>query len=96
MAYNFPPGPPGGGNFPGPPPGPPPSTIPFRGFQQQRFSSFRPCLFRNTFVWLRNGNQFWFYPVFVVPGGASGYRWTGNRWRFYALEIRRVEHFACF
>ncbi|WP_134686155.1 transporter [Brevibacillus migulae] len=98
MAFNFP-GPPGGGNFPPPPQGPPPAGQQFFGRQQRqrrRFGSFRPCLFRFTFVWLRNGNQFWFYPVFIQPGGVAGYRWTGNRWRFYGLDTRRVVDFDCF
>ena len=98
MAFNFP-GPPGGGNFPPPPQfAPPLGQQPLRGQgRRRRFGgSFRPCLFRITFVWLRNGNSFWFYPISIQPGGVVGYRWTGNRWRFYGLDTRRVADFDCF
>lgn len=96
MVFNFP-GPPGGGGFPPPPQFPPPAGQMFRQpGRRPPFRSFRSCLFRNTYVWLRNGNSFWFYPVFIQPGGVAGYRWTGNRWRFYGLDTRRVDFFECF
>ena len=93
MAFDFP-GPPGG--FPPPPQGPPPLSQPFRQRRRAPFGSFRPCLYRYTYVWLRNGNSFWFYPVFMEAGGVAGYRWTGTRWRFYGLDPRRVDYFECY
>ena len=36
------------------------------------------CLYQNTYVWLINGSQFWFYPTRVEFGEVSGYRWNGT------------------
>jgi len=95
MTYPFP-FPPGRG-MPAPPPGPPPGRIPTRSmYRRVPPGSFRPCLYRYTYVWLRNGRQFWFYPVFLESGGVAGYRWNGATWRFYGLDFRRVDYFECF
>jgi hypothetical protein len=96
------PGPPlhGGGqqHHDGPPPGPPPSHIP-----QESVSSFaveagglRPCLFRNTYIWLRNGRSFWYYPTFVGRTSTAGWRWNGWRWVFYGTDLNRIRSFRCF
>ncbi|CAM5794004.1 hypothetical protein BBOR36S_03361 [Brevibacillus borstelensis] len=106
----FPPGsssqPPGSsafppGGFPPPPSVPPPSRIPSapRSFGQQfrvDRGSFRGCLFRFTFVWLRNGRSFWFYPVFVSRTTVAGYRWNGFTWQYFGLALNRIVSFTCF
>ncbi|ARU60131.1 hypothetical protein CBW65_02950 [Tumebacillus avium] len=101
---------PGGpGGFPGGPGGPghapttpPPNFIPQKpltvgGPQQLAVSapSLRPCLFRFTYVWLRNGNAFWFYPVFLDRRTVAGFRWNGFSWAYVGLDLRRIEFFQC-
>ncbi|WP_343223708.1 transporter [Paenibacillus oenotherae] len=102
-----PPTPPGFPGQPGPsaPPGimapssPPPGFIP----QQPAVSPFAVdpgaiarCLFRNTYVWLVNGNQFWFYPVFVGRTSVSGFRWNGRVWLYTGLSLQSIQSFTCF
>ncbi|KEZ53964.1 hypothetical protein [Metabacillus indicus] len=101
---------PGGGMPPGPPPGfggggaqaptgPPPSQIP-----QQSPSLFAVdpgaisgCLFRFTYVWLNNGNSFWFYPTFVGRTSVAGYRWRPRqfRWVYFGIDTQRIASFSC-
>jgi hypothetical protein len=95
----FPPSFPGQGAEAGAPTTPPPSFVPA---QTQQFGAFavdpgsiRRCLFRFTYVWLRNFQQFWFYPIFVGRTSISGYRWTGNRWVFFGISLRQIESFTC-
>ncbi|WP_084246971.1 transporter [Rummeliibacillus stabekisii] len=101
---------PGSPSFPGPsfpgspgtsqaPTAPPPSFTP----QQSTVSplavdpgAIRMCLFRNTFIWLNNGQGFWFYPVFVGPRSVSGFRWTGWNWVIFGIDTRRISSFTCF
>lgn len=45
----------------------------------------RRCLFRNTYIWLNNGEQFWFFPVFVGRNSIAGFRWNGFSGRTSAL-----------
>ncbi|MGR9527725.1 collagen-like protein (plasmid) [Priestia megaterium] len=105
------PGSPGGfpgspGGFPGSPGGgqqaptsPPPAFIP----QQQTATPFAVdpgaislCLFRNTYIWLRNGSSFWYYPIFVGPRSVAGFRWNGQFWTIFGIDTRRIVSFTCF
>ncbi|WP_224768390.1 transporter [Metabacillus idriensis] len=104
---------PGGGFGPpiGPPPGfgggqgqgqvptvPPPSQIP----QQASLYAVDPgaisgCLFRYTYIWLNNGNSFWFFPTFVGRTSVAGYRWRPRqfRWDYFGIDTRRIASFSC-
>jgi len=94
-----PPGPPPG-QLQGPPQGPPPAFTP----QQQTAVSptavdpgaIFGCRNRYTFVWLRNGENFWFYPVFVGRTSVSGYRWNGFFWMYTGLDLRQITTFTCY
>ncbi|MEK3900141.1 MULTISPECIES: collagen-like protein [unclassified Paenibacillus] len=105
------PGIPGGGpgGFPGTPGGapggvaaptaPPPQFVP----QAPAVTAYavdpggiRGCLFRNTYIWLNNGEQFWFYPVFVGRSSVAGFRWNGFFWGYYGVDLNRVSSFTCF
>ncbi|MEH7590730.1 collagen-like protein [Priestia megaterium] len=104
------PGSPGGfpgspGGFPGSPGGqqaptsPPPAFIP----QQQTATPFAVdpgaislCLFRNTYIWLRNGSSFWFFPIFVGRRSVSGFRWNGRFWTIFGIDTRQIVSFTCF
>lgn len=54
------------------------------------------CLFRFTYVWLRDGQQFWFFPVFVGPSSVAGFRWGWGRWFYIGLDLRQITSFSCF
>jgi hypothetical protein len=91
----FPPS--GGGGQSSPPSSPPPTFTP-----QESPSLFavdpgaiRGCLFRFTFVWLNNGNSFWFYPTFVGRNSVAGYRWRRFRWEYFGIDLNRIRSFRC-
>ncbi|WP_018757601.1 hypothetical protein [Paenibacillus terrigena] len=54
------------------------------------------CLFRNTYVWLNNGQQFWFFPVFVGRDSVAGFRWNGFFWMYFGVDLRQIASFTCF
>ncbi|OIK05458.1 transporter [Bacillus sp. MUM 116] len=88
-----------GSQIPQAPTAPPPSFIP----QQVAATPFavdpgaiRLCLFRNTFIWLSNGEGFWFYPIFVGPRSVAGFRWNGWSWMIFGIDTRRIISFSCF
>ncbi|WP_312095786.1 collagen-like protein [Niallia sp.] len=99
-------GPPGIPGFPGPglqpsqaPTAPPPPFIP----QQAVASPFAIdpgaislCMFRNTFIWLSNGQGFWFYPIIIGPRSVAGFRWNGRFWVIFGIDTRRIVSFTCF
>ncbi len=95
---SFPPGGPPGGQQ-GAPTSPPPSFVPQRqsvGVFAVDPGSIRGCLFRNTYVWLNNGNSFWLYPTFVGRRSVSGFRWNGFMWTYYGTDLERISSFQCF
>ncbi|OEH93999.1 hypothetical protein [Bacillus solimangrovi] len=81
------------------PSSPPPQYIP----QQQTSSGLTAvdprtiagCLYRFTYIWMRGGNSFWFYPVYVGRRSVSGYRWTGRNWIYAGYSLRRIISFHC-
>ncbi|UPK43962.1 MULTISPECIES: collagen-like protein [Paenibacillus] len=97
---------PGGPGFPGGAPGgvqaptaPPPQFVP----QMQTAVPFaidpggiRRCMFRNTYIWLNNGEQFWFFPVFVGRNSVAGFRWFGFFWGYFGIDLNRISSFTCF
>ncbi|WP_243108570.1 hypothetical protein [Clostridium rectalis] len=94
----MPPGGGGGGRPPGrPPSGRPPSYIPNKspGIKAVNPGSLRPCLYRFVYIWPRNGRGFWAWIVFVGRNSVSGWRWTGRRWIYFGMDLRRIESFVC-
>jgi hypothetical protein len=97
----FPPpfGSPGQGPDVGAPTTPPPSFVPAEAQQATAFAvdpgSIRGCLFRFTYLWLRNRQQFWYFPTFVGQRSVSGYRWNGFRWVFFGVSLREIRSFTC-
>ena len=81
---------PGGPQRPGGPGGP------GGGMDFGRRREMRGCLFRFTYIWLFNGNEFWFYPTFVDNQFVMGFRWRRNRWEFERINLRRIFFFRCF
>ncbi|MCJ8012107.1 transporter [Paenibacillus sp. KQZ6P-2] len=58
--------------------------------------AIRGCMFRNTYIWLNNGNSFWFFPVFVGQTSVAGFRWTGFFWVYTGISLRQIQSFTCF
>ncbi|MBY9078774.1 collagen-like protein [Paenibacillus sp. HN-1] len=80
------------------PTAPPPQFIP-----QMPVTTFaidpggiRFCLYRNTYIWLNNGEQFWFFPVFVGRNSIAGFRWFGFFWSYFGIDLNRISAFTCF
>lgn len=100
------PGPPGPPGFPGGggpqqvqgPTSPPPQFVP--QMPATAFAvdpgSIRRCLFRNTYMWLNNGDQFWFFPTFIGRDSVAGFRWFGRFWGYFGIDLRRIQSFTCF
>lgn len=81
------------------PTSPPPAFVP----QQQSASlltvdpgGIRRCMFRFTYIWMHNGNQFWYFPVFVGPSSIAGFRWNGFTWVYVGFDLRSIQSFTCF
>ena len=72
---------------------------PFGGSQGQRGHrprDLRSCLNRFTYIWLVNGNSFWFFPVFLSGQQVIGFRWRRGSWVYDRISTRRILFHQCF
>lgn len=103
--------PPGGPGFPpGPPPGgppgragapttSPPETVPRYPGPATRAvdpGAIRGCVGRWTYVWLRGGQHFWFWPTYVGARSVSGWSWMYGRPVRRGLDLRLIDQFVCY
>ncbi len=95
-------GPPGGPGTPpfgpgdGPPMAPPPSFTPELAPYRVDPGSIRGCRRKYTYIWLNNGNSFWFYPVYIGRRSISGYRWIGFWWVYFGTDLNNIQSFICY
>ncbi len=68
----------------------------FAPARQMGGRDLRRCMNNFTFVWLVNGNSFWFFPTFVDRQFVQGFRWRRNRWEFDRINLNRIVFFRCF
>ena len=58
--------------------------------------NFRRCINQFTYIWLFNGNNFWFYPINIRGSFIEGFRWRRNRWELDRINTNRILFFRCF
>jgi hypothetical protein len=63
---------------------------------RRRPRDFRGCVNQFTFIWLINGNSFWFYPVSIRRNTIEGFRWRRNRWEYERIFTNRILFHLCF
>lgn len=80
------------------PTGPPPSHAPQRNIQTFRVDapSIQNCMFRFTYIWQTNGDEYWMFPTFLTSNTISGFRWN-NRfgWSYFGVSLRHITSFTC-
>lgn len=101
-------GPQGPGGGPQGPNSPPPNFTPSQGAKTQTFQgpgastkfvdpgTIRPCTFRFVYIWPTRGRGFWAWLTYVGRRSVSGFRWNGNRWVYFGMDLRSIESFQCF
>lgn len=75
----------------------PPAHIPQRapGLRAVDTGAISRCLYSNTYVWLNNGQQFWFFPTFIGKRSIAGYRWMHRHWVFMGFSLNMIDSFFC-
>lgn len=95
--------PPGqGGGSQSRPMGPPPGRIPEQpvnarsGARAVSPGSIRGCIGRFTYVWLRNGQEFWLFPIQIWGNSVAGFRWERRfGWVYTGISLNRIDMFTC-
>ncbi len=86
----------------GPPKTPPPSytpqlsSAPDVSLMAVDPGAIAPCVNRFSYIWLKNGQSFWAYLVFVGKTSASGWRYRGKRWEYFGVDLKEIKSFTCY
>lgn len=59
-------------------------------------NSIRMCLFKFTYIWETNGNNYWAFIFDVDRRTVTGLRWFRGRWHYFGLDLRRIASFVCY
>lgn len=63
---------------------------------RRRPRDLRGCINRFTYIWLLNGNNFWFYPVSSDRQFVAGFRWRRRNWVYDRIRTDRILFFICY
>jgi hypothetical protein len=82
----------------GAPSSPPPAVFPQFQTPPPYFDPRRiySCLFRFTYVWLHNGQNYCIFPIFVSGNSVYAFRWTGRTWVALRINLWQIIYFQCF
>jgi len=64
--------------------------------RRRRERNLRGCLRRFTFIWLVNGNSFWFFPIIISGQQVIGFRWRRGVWVYDRINVRRILYHQCY
>ena len=58
--------------------------------------SMRNCMGRFTYIWLSNGQEFWYFPIQIWGNTVAGFRWDRRfGWTYTGISLNRVDMFTC-
>lgn len=86
----------------GPPTTPPPNITPQLTqtpdveLQAVDPGAIKPCVYRFSYIWMKNGKSFWAYLIYVGRTSASGWRYQGNRWVYFGVDLKDIKSFTCY
>jgi hypothetical protein len=59
------------------------------------FGAISPCIFRMTYLWLKNGLSFWSYLVFINKTIVSGWRYENRQWLSFSADLKEIKNYIC-
>lgn len=54
-----------------------------------------PCVNQFVYIWPTRGPGFWAYITFVGRRSIAGFRFQGRRFRYFGMDLRRIDEFYC-
>ncbi|MCL2168764.1 MAG: hypothetical protein FWB74_01905 [Defluviitaleaceae bacterium] len=73
----------------------PPQHIPKAHLARPGHDAIQSCLYKNTYLWLNNHQQFWFFPTFIGKSSICGYKRINDDWQFMGFGIEMIEKLYC-
>lgn len=59
------------------------------------FGAITPCIYRYTYIWLKNGQSFWSYLVFIGKTSVSGWEYRSGKWAYFSVDLKAIKNFIC-
>lgn len=59
------------------------------------YNIISPCVYKYTYLWLKNGESFWSYIVYVGKRAVSGWRYKRGRWIHFSSHLKQIKNFTC-
>lgn len=71
------------------------ANVPTPNLSTVEFGIINPCIFKYTYLWLKNGDEFWSYLVYISRTAIAGWRYQGGRWVYFTLDLSDLRNFTC-
>ena len=72
----------------------PPASLPGRNSRlNPDRAALQRCIGHTVYIWLKNGREFWFYPIHIGRTTVAGYAWKRGRWIYTGFSIHSIEFF---
>jgi len=84
-----------------PPKTPPPtntpklSDLPNPNLTTVEFGAISPCIFKLTYLWLKNDESFWSHIIRVGNTSISAWRYQNEKWVPFNLDLKEIKNFTC-
>lgn len=59
-------------------------------------SSLDHCLFQFTYIWLKNGREFWTKPVLRDENIVRCWIWNNQSWEWKQVSLHEIYSFLCY
>jgi hypothetical protein len=59
------------------------------------FGVVAPCIFKFTYLWLKSGDSFWSYIVYVSKTSIAGWKYKAGQWVYFGLDLKEIKNFIC-
>jgi hypothetical protein len=51
-------------------------------------------IYNYTYIWLKNGMEFWSWPTYVGRNILVGWKWSGTYWSYFEVKLNTIENLA--
>jgi hypothetical protein len=76
---------------------PPPNFLPYKNkILNQNELSIENILFKYVYIWLSDRTEFWTLIAFIIGDHIGGWRWTGQSWDHFEIDIRKIDYFTFY
>lgn len=59
------------------------------------FDAISPCIYKYTYLWLKNGDAFWSYLVIINHTLVGGWQYKSGQWVYFTVNLPDIKNFIC-